>query len=75
MVGFIRGIERQDSEKFVTPHDEEDTMPITTHKTLRRTAGICAAALLALPAAAQAADYRGSCPRASVAACRESARR
>ena len=34
-------------------------MPITTHRTLRRTAGICAAALLALPAAAQAADYRG----------------
>ena len=33
-------------------------MPITTATTLRRTAGICAAALLAMPAAAQAAGYR-----------------
>ena len=33
-------------------------MPITTNSTLRRTAGICVAAFLALPAAAQAAGYR-----------------
>lgn len=34
-------------------------MPIATHRALRRATGICAAALLVLPAAAQAADYRG----------------
>ena len=33
-------------------------MPTKSHRNLRHTAGIIAAAMLALPAAAQAADYR-----------------